>query len=83
MLGYVDADSSHFEHGGIVSLQPSLGTVEGLGLGNATFHYSSINRERGSFKYGQTKRDFEKIFWEQYKCLWINQWSEWLDFSWI
>ena len=38
MLGNIDADSSYFEHGGIVSLQSPLGTVEGLGLGNTTFH---------------------------------------------
>lgn len=46
---------------GIVSLQSS-GTVEGLRLGNTTFHYSSINREGGSLKYGQIKRNFENIF---------------------
>ena len=62
VLGNIDADSSYFEHGGIVSLQSPLGTVQGLGLGNTTFHYSSINREGGSLKYGQTKRNFENVF---------------------
>ena len=68
VLGNIDADSSYFEHSGIVSLQSPLGTVEGLRLGNTTFHYSSINREGGSLKYGQIKRNFENIFWEQEKC---------------
>lgn len=52
MLGNVDADSSDFEHGRVVGLQPSLGTVEGLGLGDTTFHYSSIKR-RGPLKHSQ------------------------------
>lgn len=64
MLGNVDADSSYFEHGSIVSLQPSLSTVKGLWLGNTTFHYSSINKEGGALKDSQVKSNVEKVFSE-------------------
>lgn len=39
VLGDVDADGPDFEHGGVVSLQPPLSTVQGLGLGDAAFHH--------------------------------------------
>lgn len=55
MLRDVDTDSSYFEYCSIVCLQPSLGTVEGLGLGNTTFHYSSSNRGERLLKHSQMK----------------------------
>lgn len=44
VLGDVDADGPDFEHGSVVSPQPPLGAVQGLGLGDAAFHHSSSER---------------------------------------
>lgn len=55
MLRDVDADSSYFEYSSIVCLQPSLGTVEGLGLGNTTFHHGSSNRGGKLLEHSQMK----------------------------
>lgn len=41
MLGDVNHDGSHFEDSSIVGLQPALGTVQCLRLGNVTFDHRS------------------------------------------
>lgn len=62
MLGNVDANGSNLEHGGIVSLQASLGAVEGLGLGDAALHYSSKDRGGGLFNIGKHTEILKKHF---------------------
>lgn len=41
VLRNVDADGSNLDHSSVVCFQPPLGTIQGLGFGNAAFHYSS------------------------------------------
>lgn len=41
VLGNVDHDGAHFEDGRIVGLQPSLGAVQGLRLGDVAFDHRS------------------------------------------
>lgn len=43
MLGDVDHDGSHFEDGSVVGLQPTLGAVQGLRLGDVALDHRSEN----------------------------------------
>lgn len=44
VLGDVDADGPDLEHGSGVGLQPPLGAVQGLGLGDAALHHGSSEK---------------------------------------
>ena len=39
VLGDVDQDGPHLEHGRVVGLQAALGAVQGLGLGDVALHH--------------------------------------------
>ena len=43
VLGDVDHDGSHFEDRGVVGLQPPLGAVQSLRLGDVALHHRSGN----------------------------------------
>lgn len=43
VLGNVDHDGPHFEDGGVVGLQPTLGAVQGLRLGDVALDHRSEN----------------------------------------
>lgn len=76
VLRNVDTDGTYFEHSCIVCLQPPLGTVEGLGLGNTTFHYSSTNRGGEPLQYSKTKTSFEEVLRARRKLKSFNEASK-------
>lgn len=41
VLRYVDHDGPHFKDSGVVGLQPPLGAVQGLRLGDVAFYHRS------------------------------------------